>query len=208
MNGAHFLQEVYLAARRDCTSRISVPVLWDRVQGTIMSNEPSEIIRMFNSALDGVGAAVGNYYPEPLRAEIYALNTRIYATLNNGVYRCGFARSQAAYDEAAGELFAMLDMLEDRLSSRRFLCGDRLTEADWRLFVTLLRFDQVYVGLFKCNLRRIADYPDLSRYFVELRASPGVEETIDLHHIRHHYYESLTSINPTGIVPIGPGSAP
>ncbi|WP_127902506.1 glutathione S-transferase family protein [Solirhodobacter olei] len=205
--GARYLREVYLAAKPDCTSRVTVPVLWDRAQGRIVSNESSEIIRMFNSAFDGLGAAPGDYYPADLRAEIDALNDRIYATVNNGVYRCGFARSQGAYEEAAGELFATLDMLDDRLASRRFLCGDRVTEADWRLFVTLLRFDPVYVGLFKCNLRRIADYANLSRYFAELRAWPGVEETIDLHHIRHHYYESLTSINPTGIVPIGPASA-
>ena len=142
--------------------------------------------------------------PQELREEIEPLNARIYATLNNGVYRCGFARTQSAYDESVAALFETLDVLEARLATGRFLTGERVTEADWRLFVTLLRFDAVYVGLFKCNLRRIADYPQLSRYLGELRSWPGVADTIDMFHIKHHYYESLKFINPTGIVPIGP----
>jgi putative glutathione S-transferase len=181
-----------------------VPVLWDKQQGAIVNNESADIIRMFNSAFDRVGAAPGDYYPESLRGEIDALNARIYETVNNGVYRCGFAGAQSAYEEAVTALFATLDDLEARLAGRRFLCGEAPTEADWRLFVTLLRFDPVYVGLFKCNLRRIADYPNLKRYRDDLRAWPGVAETVSLEHIKRHYYESLRFINPTGVVPVGP----
>ena len=207
LHNAKFLREIYVASQRDYTGRVSVPVLWDKETGQIVSNESADIIRMFNSAFDGVGATAGDYYPQDLREEIDALNPRIYATVNNGVYRCGFAQSQAAYDEAVGALFETLDMLEARLATREFLCGERVTEADWRLFVTLLRFDPVYVGLFKCNLRRIADYPQLSRYLSELRSRPAIAETIDMFHIKHHYYESLKFINPTGIVPVGPLAA-
>jgi len=207
LHDAKFVREIYVASKRDYTGRVSVPVLWDKQTGQIVSNESADIIRMFNSAFDGVGATPGDYYPRDLREEIDALNPRIYATVNNGVYRCGFAQSQSAYDEAVGALFDTLDMLEGRLARRQFLCGDRVTEADWRLFVTLLRFDPVYVGLFKCNLRRIADYPHLSRYLSELRNWPSVADTIDMFHIKHHYYESLKFINPTGIVPVGPDSA-
>jgi putative glutathione S-transferase len=204
VRGASYLYEIYAAARPRYTGRVSVPVLFDKARGTIVSNESSDIIRMFNSAFDGLGAARGDYYPENLRGEIDALNARIYATVNNGVYRSGFAGTQAAYEEAVLALFETLDALEARLAGQRFLCGDRITEADWRLFPTLVRFDPVYVGLFKCNLRRIADYPHLSRYLSELRAWPGIAETIDLFHIKHHYYESLLFINPTGVVPLGP----
>ena len=204
VNGAQKLYEIYLKAKPDYTGRVTVPVLWDKQKQTIVNNESADILRMFNRAFDGVGAISGDYYPEDLRGEIDALNERIYATVNNGVYRCGFAASQAAYDEAVESLFATLDMLEARLADRRYLTGDRQTEADWRLFVTLLRFDPVYVGLFKCNIRRIEDYPNLRRYRNELRAWPGVEETVDLFHIKHHYYESLRFINPTGVVPAGP----
>ena len=204
VNGAEKLYELYVKARPDYTGRVTVPVLWDKQRGTIVSNESADIIRMFNSAFDGLGAAPGDYYPPALRAEIDALNARIYETVNNGVYRCGFAATQPAYDEAVAALFAMLDELEARLAARRFLTGDQTTEADWRLFVTLLRFDPVYVGLFKCNIRRIADYPNLSRYLGALRAQPGIAETIRLDHIKRHYYESLRFINPTGIVPAGP----
>lgn len=204
VNGAEKLYELYVKARPDYTGRVTVPVLWDKQRGTIVSNESADIIRMFNSAFDGLGAAPGDYYPLALRAEIDALNARIYETVNNGVYRCGFAATQSAYDEAVAALFATLDDLEARLATRRFLTGDETTEADWRLFVTLLRFDPVYVGLFKCNIRRIADYPNLSRYLGALRAQPGIEETIRLDHIKRHYYESLRFINPTGIVPAGP----
>jgi putative glutathione S-transferase len=204
VNGAGKLWELYVRAKPDFTGRVTVPVLWDKKLGTIVNNESSEIIRIFNSAFDPLGAKPGDYYPQTLRPEIDALNARIYETVNNGVYRCGFATTQAAYDEAVAALFATLDDLEARLSTRRFLCGETLTEADWRLFVTLLRFDPVYVGLFKCNLRRIADYPHLSRYLGALRAWPGVEETVSLDHIKKHYYQSLRFINPTGIVPAGP----
>ena len=179
-------------------------MLFDKTRGVIVNNESADIIRMFNSAFDGIGAAPGDYYPSELRAEIDALNARIYPTVNNGVYRAGFARTQEAYEEAVLALFETLDALEARLADKRFLLGDRLTEADWRLFPTLLRFDPVYVGLFKCNIRRIADYPHLTRYLGELRSQPGVEETVDLFHIKHHYYESLRFINPTGVVPLGP----
>jgi putative glutathione S-transferase len=181
-----------------------VPVLFDKARGRIVSNESADIIRMFNSAFDGLGATPGDYYPAKLRAEIDALNARIYPTVNNGVYRAGFASKQAAYEEAVVALFETLDALEARLADRRFLCGDRVTEADWRLFPTLVRFDPVYVGLFKCNIRRIADYPHLTRYLGDLRAWPGIAETIGLFHIKHHYYESLLFINPSGIVPLGP----
>jgi glutathionyl-hydroquinone reductase len=204
LHDAKFLREIYVASKPDYTGRVSVPVLWDKETGQIVSNESADIIRMFNSAFDGVGAAPGDFCPQELREEIEPLNARIYATLNNGVYRCGFARTQSAYDESVAALFETLDFLEARLATRRFLTGERVTEADWRLFVTLLRFDAVYVGLFKCNLRRIADYPRLSRYLGELRSWPGVVDTIDMFHIKHHYYESLKFINPTGIVPVGP----
>jgi putative glutathione S-transferase len=204
VNGARAMWEIYVRADPGFTGRVTVPVLWDKKTGTIVSNESADIIRMFNSAFDGIGAAPGDYYPAPLRGEIDALNARIYETLNNGVYRCGFAASQGAYDEAVAALFATLDALEARLEGRRFLVGEAPTEADWRLFVTLLRFDPVYVGLFKCNIRRIADYPNLARYRDALRAWPGVEETVRLDHIKNHYYQSLRFINPTGIVPAGP----
>jgi putative glutathione S-transferase len=204
VNGAEKLWQLYVRAKPDYTGRVTVPVLWDKRRGTIVNNESAEIVRIFNSAFDGVGAKPGDYYPQALRPEIDALNARIYETVNNGVYRCGFASKQEAYDEAVAALFATLDDLEARLASRRFLCGDTVTEADWRLFVTLLRFDPVYVGLFKCNIRRIEDYAHLKRYREELRAWPGVEETIRLDHIKRHYYQSLRFINPTGIVPAGP----
>jgi glutathionyl-hydroquinone reductase len=204
VNGAQRVYEIYLKAKPDYSGRVTVPVLWDKQKQTIVNNESADILRMFNSAFDGVGALSGDFYPKDLRPEIDALNERIYATVNNGVYRCGFASTQAAYDEAVEALFATLDALEARLADRRYLTGDRQTEADWRLFVTLLRFDPVYVGLFKCNIRRIEDYPNLRRFRNELRAWPGVEETVDLFHIKHHYYESLRFINPTGVVPAGP----
>jgi len=202
--GAERLSEFYLKARPDYSGRVTVPVLWDKETSTIVNNESSEIIRMFNSAFDGVGAAEGDYYPQELRSEIDALNSRIYATVNNGVYRAGFAKSQEAYEEAFRALFETLDWLEARLSGQRFLCGERLTEADWRLFTTLIRFDPVYFGHFKCNLREIRDYPALSRYLRELYHWPGVAETVDFFHIKHHYYASHRMINPTGIVPLGP----
>jgi putative glutathione S-transferase len=204
IHGAEALSDVYLAADPKYTGRVTVPVLWDRQRGTIVSNESSEIIRMLNRAFDGLGAKPGDYYPEDLRPEIDALNARIYDTVNNGVYKAGFATSQAAYEEALHPLFETLDWLEERLNTRRYLCGARVTEADWRLFTTLLRFDPVYVGHFKCNIRRIADYPRLSAYLVDLLGFPGVRETAHLDHIKQHYYGSHKTINPTGIVPVGP----
>jgi putative glutathione S-transferase len=202
--GAERLSEFYVRARPDFSGRVTVPVLWDKRANTIVNNESSEIIRMLNSAFDDVGAATGDYYPPDLRSEIDALNARIYPTVNNGVYRTGFATTQEAYEEAFRALFETLDWLEARLAGQRFLCGDRLTEADWRLFTTLIRFDPVYFGHFKCNLHEIADYPALQRYLGELYHWPGVAETVDFFHIKHHYYASHLRINPTGIVPLGP----
>ncbi len=202
--GAKELREFYVKARPDYSGRVTVPVLWDKKTSTIVNNESSEIIRMFNSAFDGVGAAAGDYYPSELRPEIDALNARIYATVNNGVYRTGFATTQAAYEEGFRALFETLDWLEARLAGERSLLGERLTEADWRLFTTLIRFDAVYFGHFKCNLREIRDYPALSRYLRELYHWPGVAETVDFFHIKRHYYASHLRINPTGIVPLGP----
>lgn len=202
--GAKALREFYVKARPDYTGRVTVPVLWDKRTNTIVNNESSEIIRMFNHAFDRVGAAEGDYYPSDLRAEIDELNARIYRTVNNGVYRAGFATTQAAYEEAFGALFETLGWLDARLQGQRFLLGDRLTEADWRLFTTLVRFDPVYFGHFKCNLREIRNYSGLSRYLSELYHWPKVAETVDFFHIKHHYYESHRRINPTGIVPVGP----
>jgi glutathionyl-hydroquinone reductase len=204
VNGAARLYEIYAKANRRYSGRVTVPVLWDKKQKTIVNNESAEIIRMLNSAFDGAGAKEGEYYPPALRGEIDSLNSEIYSRVNNGVYKAGFATTQAAYEEAIGPLFETLDKLEARLAARRYLCGRRITEADWRLFTTLLRFDAVYYGHFKCNIRRIVDYPALSGYVRELYQWPGVRETVNFHHIKHHYYESHTSINPTGIVPVGP----
>ncbi|EQB29897.1 MULTISPECIES: glutathione S-transferase family protein [Sphingomonadales] len=204
VNGARRIYDLYQAAAPGYEGRFTVPILWDRDRGTIVSNESSEIIRMFNTAFDGVGATPGDYYPEAHRAEIDLLNARIYDTLNNGVYKSGFATTQEAYEEAVFPLFETLDWLEERLSRQRYLVGDSVTEADWRLFPTLVRFDPVYVGHFKCNLRRIIDYPNLWGYTRELYQWPGVRETVDFEHIKRHYYESHRSINPHGIVPAGP----
>jgi glutathionyl-hydroquinone reductase len=204
VNGKSKMSEIYLLADPHYSGRVSVPVLWDKKRRTIVNNESSEIIRMFNSAFDGIGAAPGDYYPEALRGEIDALNERIYTNVNNGVYRSGFARSQGAYDEAVRALFSTLDWLEEHLAMHRWLCGERLTEADWRLFTTLIRFDPVYVGHFKCNIRRIADYRNLTRYLRELYAEPGIAETVNFQHIKGHYYQSHPQLNPSGIVPVGP----
>ncbi len=204
VNGAQFLHQVYTKAKSDYSGRVTVPVLWDKQTKTIVSNESPEIIRMFNAAFDEVGAVQGDYYPEHLRSEIDALNDRIYTTVNNGVYRCGFATTQAAYEEAIKPLFDTLDWLEDILSRKRYLTGGQITEADWRLFTTLIRFDPVYVGHFKCNIRRIADYPNLSNYLRDLYQQPGIARTVNMEHIKRHYYESHTSINPSRVVPNGP----
>lgn len=202
--GLDYLHQIYTRADPGYSGRVTVPVLWDKQRETIVSNESSEIIRMLNSAFDAWGDASLDFYPAALRSEIDAVNERVYRDVNNGVYRAGFATTQPAYEEAFGQLFAALDELDERLSSRRYLAGGRITEADWRLFTTLVRFDPVYVGHFKCNLRRIADYPNLSNYLRELYQVPGVASTVDLHHIKHHYYASHRTINPTGIVPVGP----
>ncbi|WP_115552849.1 glutathione S-transferase family protein [Xanthomonas arboricola] len=198
------LYEVYLKADPHYSGRVTVPVLWDRERNTVVSNESADIIRMFNSAFDEVGAAEGDFYPAPLREQIDALNARIYDTVNNGVYKAGFATTQAAYEEAVVPLFETLDWLEARLGEQRYLCGATLTEADWRLFTTLIRFDAVYVGHFKCNLRRIADYPQLSGFLRELYQMQGIADTVNFQHIKGHYYQSHDSINPTAIVPMGP----
>ncbi|WP_166361963.1 glutathione S-transferase family protein [Pseudomonas akapageensis] len=186
------------------TGRVTVPLLWDRQQQRIVNNESAEIIRMFNSAFDGLTGNRLDFYPAPLRPLIDQLNERIYPAVNNGVYRAGFATSQSAYEQAFDDVFAELDHLEKRLAEHRYLAGEYLTEADWRLFTTLIRFDAVYHGHFKCNLRRIADYPNLSNWLRELYQWPGVAETVDFTHIKHHYYASHQTINPTGIVPKGP----
>ncbi len=204
VNGARVLHQVYTAAQPDYTGRVTVPVLWDKARATIVSNESSEIIRMLNTAFDGIGALPGDYYPEPLRAEIDAINARVYDTVNNGVYKAGFATTQSAYDEAIGPLFASLDWIEDRLAGQRFLTGEALTEADIRLFTTLVRFDAVYVGHFKCNMRRIADYPNLSAYVRDVYQWPGIAATVNIEHIKRHYYESHLTLNPAGVVPRGP----
>ncbi len=204
VNHASYVYELYRQADPAYTGRATVPILWDRQTSTIISNESSEIIRMFNSAFDGVGARPGDYYPKALRTEIDALNARIYETVNNGVYRSGFATTQQAYEEAVIPLFETLDLLENRLATRRYLTGDAPTEADWRLLPTLLRFDPVYHGHFKCNLRTLTSYPNLWAYTRDLFQHPGVAETFNLKHAKAHYYESHRGINPTGLVPLGP----
>jgi putative glutathione S-transferase len=204
VQGARYLYELYRAVDPHYSGRVTVPVLWDRQRNEIVNNESSEIIRMFNSAFDGVGALPGDNYPVALRADIDRLNEQIYDRVNNGVYKAGFATSQEAYEQAVFPLFDMLDELEQRLAGRRFLFGDQVTEADWRLFTTLLRFDAVYHGHFKCNLRRIADYTNLSGYVRDLYQWPGVAATVNMKHIKEHYYRSHRTINPSGVVPAGP----
>ena len=204
VNGRRYLSEVYLLAEPRMTGRITVPVLWDKERRTIVNNESSEIIRMLNREFDAFGDASLDFHPAALHAEIDRVNELVYENVNNGVYRAGFATSQVAYEEAFGALFATLDELERRLSRARWLCGNRPTEADWRLFTTLVRFDAVYHGHFKCNLRKLDEYPALSGYLRDLYQVPGVAETVDLDHIKTHYYRSHTTINPTGIVPKGP----
>lgn len=202
IHNADYLWQVYSAADPSFTGRVSVPALWDRKTATIVSNESSEILRMFNSAFDAVGAKPGDYYPEPLRHEIDAVNVRIYETLNNGVYRCGFATSQEGYDAAIEPLFDTMDWLETRLSRQRFLVGDQPTEADWRLFTTLYRFDAVYNIHFKCTRRRLVDYPNLWAYTRDLYQHSGIAGTVNMDHVRRHYYGSHETVNPTRIVPV------
>ncbi len=204
LNGFRFLAEAYAATVPAYDRRVTVPVLWDKERGRIVNNESSEILRMLNSEFDAWGDSELNLYPEALRVEIDAVNERVYTDVNNGVYRCGFAATQSAYAAAFERLFAALDWLEHRLGQHGFLVGDRITEADWRLFTTLVRFDAVYVGHFKCNLRRIADYPNLSGYLSKLYRMPGIAATVNMDHIKRHYYETHKALNPLGIVPLGP----
>lgn len=204
VDGFDYLRQRYIADDPRYSGRVTVPLLWDKQQRHIVNNESAEIIRMFNSAFDGLTGNRLDFYPQALRGEIDALNQRIYPAVNNGVYRAGFATTQPAYDEAFGQLFEELERLESLLGERRYLAGEHLTEADWRLFTTLIRFDAVYYGHFKCNLRRIEDYPNLSNWLRELYQWPGVAATVDFGHIKGHYYASHRSINPTGIVPQGP----
>jgi putative glutathione S-transferase len=202
--GSEYMHQIYTRAKHDYTGRVTVPVLWDKQKNTIVSNESADIIRMFNSAFNDLTGNSLDFYPERLRGDIDSVNERIYHTVNNGVYKCGFATTQSAYEQAFEELFGTLDWLEDQLVGQHYLIGETLTEADWRLFVTLARFDAVYVGHFKCNRSRIADYPNLQRYLTHLYRLPGVAQTIHIDHIKEHYYASHTMINPTAVVPKGP----
>lgn len=201
---AQYLYQVYLRAQADYSGRVTVPVLWDLQRGTIVSNESSEIIRMLNSAFDGLGAKEGDYAPAELLPRIDAINEEVYGAVNNGVYKVGFATAQDVYEQEVGKLFAHLDRLEATLGEQRYLAGEHVTEADWRLFTTLIRFDAVYHGHFKCNLKRLTDYPNLWSYTRELYQWPGVAGTVNFDHIKQHYYRSHASINPNGIVPLGP----
>ncbi len=204
VNGARYHHQLYTMVDPHYTGRVTVPLLWDRERATIVSNESADIIRMFNSGFTGIAGNDVDFYPEDLRETIEAINEPIYHRINNGVYKTGFATTQDAYEEAFDDLFAELDHVEARLADNRYLCGERVTEADWRLFTTLIRFDAVYVGHFKCNRQRIADYPNLSGYLRELYQWPGVRETVNFEHIKHHYYYSHETINPTRVVPKGP----
>jgi putative glutathione S-transferase len=201
--GADYLHQLYTRVDENLTSRVTVPVLWDKQRQTIVNNESAEIMRMLNSAFDAVTGNSTDYYPADLRGEIDQLNDWIYPGINNGVYRAGFATTQSAYEQAYAELFDALDAVEQRLADRRYLCGDRITEADWRLFTTLVRFDAVYFGHFKANRQRIEDYTHLPGYLRDLFQQPGVADTVDLPYIKQHYYGSHGTINPTGIVPLG-----
>jgi putative glutathione S-transferase len=204
LNGKHRLGEIYLLTNPRYTGRVSVPVLWDKKRRTIVNNESPEIIRMLNSAFADFTDDRTDLYPAPLRSEIDRLNERILKDVNYGVYRAGFATRQEAYEEAVSDVFAALDWLERRLAQQRYLVGTRITEADWRLFTSLVRFDAVYYSHFKCNLRRIIDYPNLWNYVRELYQIPGIGETVNLDDIKRHYYMSMTAISPTRVVPKGP----
>ncbi|KMK84506.1 glutathione S-transferase family protein [Pectobacterium brasiliense] len=199
-----FLYQLYLHAMPDYSGRVTVPVLWDTEQHTIVSNESADIIRMLNSAFDGVGATAGDYYPEALRAQIDELNGWIYDKVNNGVYKAGFATSQSAYDESATTVFAALSDLESILAKQRYLTGEQLTEADLRLWTTLIRFDPVYHTHFKCDKYRLSDYPNLFGFLRDIYQMPGIADTVDMAHIRHHYYRSHGTINPHGVISLGP----
>ena len=204
VNGTATMSEVYRIADPDYDGVVTVPVLWDKQQQTIVNNESSEIIRMFNSAFNSIGNAEVDFYPEALRSEIDEINDRVYESVNNGVYRSGFATSQAAYEKAFDALFDTIEWLELRLGQQRYLVGEQITEADWRLFTTLVRFDPVYYGHFKCNKKRLIEYPDLWNYLLELYQVPGIADTVDMQQIKYHYYASHRSVNPTGVVPKGP----
>jgi putative glutathione S-transferase len=204
VNGVFHLHQLYTLANPTYSGRVTVPVLWDKERRTIVNNESSEIIRMLNSAFDGIGARPADFYPQQLRGEIDGLNRRIYDTVNDGVYKAGFATTQQAYEAAVVPLFETLDWLEGKLAKRRFLLGAQPLECDWRLFTTLVRFDPVYVGHFKCNLRRLIDYPNLWGYTRDLYQWPGVRQTVDFGHIKRHHYMSHGPINPSRIVPMGP----
>jgi len=202
--GVRYMYEIYTAAKPDYSGRVTVPVLWDKETGTIVNNESSEIIRFFDHEFDDVEASGPRFCPPELEADIDAVNEFVYGNINNGVYKCGFATTQEAYEEAVKALFAALDQINLRLSGSRYLVGETITEADWRLFTTLLRFDPVYVGHFKCNIRRLVDYPNLWGYTRELYQVPGVAETVHMDHIKDHYYRSHGTLNPSGVVPSGP----
>jgi putative glutathione S-transferase len=204
LTGADFLHQVYTTAVPSYTGRVTVPVLWDKRARTIVNNESSEIIRLMNGPLAALGDASTDYYPADLAGEIDALNARIYDAVNNGVYKAGFATAQEPYEAAYTALFAMLDELEDRLGRNRYLFGDRLTEADWRLFTTLVRFDAVYHGHFKCNRQPLRSFRNLWGYVRELYQMPGIAETVSLDHIKRHYYVSQRTVNPSQVVPMGP----
>jgi len=201
---AEFMHQLYTQADQQYSGRVTVPVLWDKERSTIVSNESADIIRMLGSAFDGLGAKLDDYWPIDQRAEIEKFNNRIYSTVNNGVYKAGFATSQEAYEEAIVPLFETLDWLESHLASNRYLLGNAITEADIRLFTTLIRFDPVYVGHFKCNIRMLKDYPNLWAYTREIYNLPGVANTVHIDHIKTHYYSSHKTINPSGVVPVGP----
>ncbi len=202
--GCTHLHQIYAKADPHYTGRVTVPVLWDKQEETIVCNESAEIIRIFNSAFNQLTGNHDDYYPAELRDEIDAINTFVYDNINNGVYKCGFATAQGAYEDAFDSLFSALDKVEERLSRQRYLVGGRLTEADWRLFTTLIRFDAVYYTHFKCNRNRISDMPNISAYLRDLYQQPGIANTVDFEHIKQHYFYSHTSINPTRIVPKGP----
>ena len=202
--GLDYLYELYIKADDNYSGRVTVPVLWDKQQDTIVSNESADIIRMLNSAFDDIGAKPGDYYPNDLHHKIDEINKRVYSDINNGVYKAGFATEQSVYEKHVKNLFAALDWVEAILAENRYLTGEHITEADWRLFTTLIRFDAVYHGHFKCNLKRLIDYPNISGYVRELYQIPGIAETVNMKHIQAHYYTSHPTINPNGIVPLGP----
>ncbi len=204
IEGIDYLHQVYTTADANYTGRVTVPVLWDKKRRTIVSNESADIIRILNSAFDDLSGEHSDYYPQPLRADIDELNQLIYDNINNGVYRAGFATSQPAYEAAFHRLFDTLDIIEQRLGRQRYLMGARITEADWRLFTTLIRFDAVYYSHFKTNLKHIEEYPNLSNYLRDLFQIEGVADTVNFDHIKTHYYFSQTTINPTQVVPVGP----